>query len=211
MQERCPEAVARFAGACSKLQPRFKELLQKIDAAGAAFASQQGGALQLVEFGRGVAALVADTAAEAALQWGAWARNAVSRKVLIAAVAAGRLGIVDWAAVTMADVKDMVPDQSDVLDCFPASMPASAASDLVLGRRDRAMFLSMWACLFHDKSIAQTDPLLKMLGSPAAEDVVRAYKVQSGGVAPCPAILCARLQEIIDGKPEGDDEIVAGA
>ena len=73
-------------------------------------------------------------------------------------------------------------------------MCATDASNLVFGRPDRALFLSMWSCLFSDKSLEKLPEqgeaaVEQLLSSPDAAIAVQSYKVLSKGIAPCPAVL----------------------
>jgi len=149
----CTESVTAFATACSKHQSRFSALV------GAA-ASLQGTAAdvrtdggRLATFCSNVNLLISETLAEAGLQCGQYAGKSAARKVVVAAVATGQLGTVSWYNVTVADLVTMCPDQKSDLDAFPGKMTAADASDIVFDRPDRALFLSMWNCLFGDKEL----------------------------------------------------------
>ena len=220
----CPEALKRFVDACNDHQPRFREALERAAAgtAAAASASQRGDKEEgVVNLGRSLADLAAETGVEARLQIGNWAATTVARKVVIAVISMGRLGVVAWDRVTMTDMKKMMPDRGHALDCFPGAMPASQASCIVFGRHDRAVFLSMWSCLFSDKGIAAnkekgTDDeatllLLDKLASGAARQAVSTSKLKHDDIAPCPNTLCDMLvrQPAGNGHETCDDDVDA--
>ena len=70
-------------------------------------------------------------------------------------------------------------------------------SDLLLGREDHALFVSMWACLFSEVSRKATDGetqtrILDVLRSPSASDFLDAFLLRHG-VPPCPEVLVTLL------------------
>ena len=73
----------------------------------------------------------------------------VGRKVVLALLATSRVAV-DWATITRAQLEDLCCDQSNFLSAFDASMSAADVSNLVFGRKDWPMFVSLWACLMKD-------------------------------------------------------------
>ena len=195
LAEVCPESVKAFATACSEEQPRFRELMES--AIGPQAVDRTDGGL-LATFCSNLTLLISDTMVEAGLACGPYIGKSAARKVLMAAVAVGQLGKVSWDNVAVGDIITMCPDQKSALDAFPITMSASDASDLVFGRPDRALFLSMWNCLFTDKYLEsltgkETAAVEQWLSSPEAAIAVQGYKVMSKGIAPCPAVLISTM------------------
>ena len=73
----------------------------------------------------------------------------VGRKVVLALLATGRVAV-DWATMTKAQLEDLCCDQGHFLGNFDASMSAADVSNVVFGRRDWPMFVSLWGCLMKD-------------------------------------------------------------
>ena len=72
-------------------------------------------------------------------------------------------------------------------------MNAAEVSDLLLGRQDHALFVSMWACCFSEvERIADKTSVLNMLESPRAAEVLDAFLLEHG-VPPCPRVLVRLL------------------
>ena len=74
---------------------------------------------------------------------------------------------------------------------------AADVSEFVLGRRDHALFVSMWACLFGEveqahPSSEERNHILKLLTSPEAAAKVAAFQNEHG-VPPCPFVLVRAL------------------
>ena len=187
----CPESVKALATACSKLEPRFRELMES--ALGPQAVDRTDGG-RLATLCNNLTLLMSDTMVAAGIASDRYVGKSAARKVLMAAVAVGQLGTVSWDKVTVGDIIAMCPDQKSALEAFPVKMCAADASDLVFGRPDRALFLSMWSCLFSDKSLESLPEKEKAaveqwLSSPEASIAVQGYKVLSRGIAPCPAVL----------------------
>ena len=191
LAEVCPESVKAFATACNKAQPRFSECME-IAKGPKAVGRSEG--RRLTTLSGDLTVLMADTMGAAEMSCAGYVARTAARKVVMAAVAVGQLGRVAWNLVTVGDVITMCPDQMSSLEAFPAKMCATDASNLVFGRPDRALFLSMWSCLFSDKSLEklpeqQQAAVEQWLSSPEASIAVQGYKVLSKGIAPCPAVL----------------------
>ena len=87
---------------------------------------------------------------------------------------------------------------NDIVDACGGTVIASEVSDLVLGRPDHALFVSMWACLFTEVAQRNTDSetrgrILESLSSPRAAEVLDAFLLEHGGVPPCPHVLVRLL------------------
>ena len=80
---------------------------------------------------------------------------------------------------------------------------AADASGFVLGRRDHALFVSMWACLFGEVEQAlsseERGDVMKRLESPEAAALVAAFQIEHG-VPPCPFVL---VRALLYGAAEG--------
>ena len=208
LAEVCPESVKAFAKSCNEAQPRFIEFLERANGTNAVDRTDGGRLATLCD---DLTKLMTDTMAAAGLSCAAYIGRTAARKVVMAAVAVGQLGIVDWNLVTVGDVSAMCPDQMSALEAFPAKMCAANASNLVFGRPDRALFLSLWSCLFSDKSLEklkehQQAAVEQWLSSPEAAIAVQGFKGLSKGIAPCPAVLITTMflnQPIKRQKPRG--------
>ena len=93
----------------------------------------------------------------------------------------------------VADAKENVKPLTDLAP----GISAADASGFVLGRRDRALFVSMWACLFGEveqahPSSEERNYVLKLLKSPEAAVQVAAFQNEHG-VPPCPFVLVRAL------------------
>ena len=101
----------------------------------------------------------------------------------------------------VADAKEKVKPLTDLVP----GISAADASGFVLGRRDHALFVSMWACLFGEVEQAlsseerERDDVLKRLKSPEAAALVAAFQIEHG-VPPCPLVL---VRALLDGAAEG--------
>ena len=89
--------------------------------------------------------------------------------------------------------------RSDIASACGNHVTASDLSDLLLGREDHALFVSMWACLFSEVAHRATDGetqtrILDVLRSPRAADVLDAFLLEHG-VPPCPEVLVTLLLE----------------
>ena len=108
------------------------------------------------------------------------------------------MGRFQWAALpyafldsvhAVADAKENVKP----LAALTPDMSAAEVSEFVLGRRDHALFVSMWACLFGEveqahPSSEQRDNVLKLSTSPEAAVQVPAFQKEHG-VPQCPFVL----------------------
>ena len=77
---------------------------------------------------------------------GSYTRGYIIRCIFLAHLAQTQ-GFIDWASVSMDQLKAMGPDQSDVLDSFPSSWSALQLSYFCFGRPDWGVFVAMWGCL----------------------------------------------------------------
>ena len=99
----------------------------------------------------------------------------------------------------VADAKEKVKPLTDLAP----GISAADASGFVLGRRDHALCVSMWACLFGEVEQAlsseERDHVLMRLKSPEAAALVAAFQNEHG-VPPCPFLL---VRALLDGAAEG--------
>jgi hypothetical protein len=79
-------------------------------------------------------------------------RAFLTRKIIIARLfAGGETSLkVDWWAVNRDLLCQICADERGYLLHFPADMSAGDISDIVFERCDLGVFVSMWACLWHD-------------------------------------------------------------
>jgi len=87
-----------------------------------------------------------DLAAASIERLGSYTRGYITRCIFLAHLAQTQ-GLIDWASVSMHQLKAMGPDQSAVLDLFPQSWSASQLSYFCFGRPDWGVFVAMFGCL----------------------------------------------------------------
>ena len=113
----------------------------------------------------------------------------VGRKLILALMAWNRV-TVDWSTMTAEQLRQLCVDQSGFIDAFPDDMSAAEISNLVFGRPDWAMFVSLEACLMKDVLSAYPvgqcrEELIKVLASDSYVNTSRAENLAQGhGVHP---------------------------
>ena len=128
-----------------------------------------------------------------------YVRLAIVRKLFLGCVQHGAVAV-DWAQVDMEALKGVVPDENGFLDAVPASWSAADLSRFVFSRDDWALFVPMFACLWHEvvkakrfQKDSEKDMLLDLVSSPAFAD--RARSLSRGlGHAVCPMLLVEDLK-----------------
>ena len=96
----------------------------------------------------------------------------------------------------VADVKGKA--QLDIANCYPPGcLKASDISELLLGRVDHALFVSMWACLFSDVEKSRKDDdeakrLIELLSGPRSAQVLASF-IEKHKIPPCPEVLAQLL------------------
>ena len=106
---------------------------------------------------------------------------------------------VNWADLSIADLRAVSPDQQELLDMFPAKWSAQDVSLFCFDRCDWGMFASLFGCLFAEvarKTQAEPDRLVKLVESKAFGEAAKAHHEQYG-IASHPAVLVKGF-----GKPE---------
>ncbi len=105
------------------------------------------------------------------------------RKILLGAAGGNSM---DWAELTLADVRAMCPDGGHFLDALP---PKWTAEDMQTFFECSPLLLSMWACLWKEPADAwPAAALLHACKTSALQAHVDAYKAQYA-IAPCPYML----------------------
>ena len=189
----CPEALRKFVRACNEHDAEFTKLLRDI-------AVSAQGVVTLPQQTNVMADAINDACA---LGWTRYTKRNMVRKILISwlrdclCATAGQSDQLRWQDVAYAalDEAGSVADASRTLAKLTEAS-AAEVSDLVLGRRDHALFVSMWACCFSEVETTWDDDgvrkrMLELLKSPRAADLVGAFR-REHGVPPCPVVL-ARL------------------
>ena len=89
----------------------------------------------------------------------------------------------------------MLPDvKRHLADAFPAGCTAAEASEIVTGRPDQVLLLSMWACLFGEAQglcPEKLDEVLKFLEGAECVAAIKDFKAANDGIPPCPGTLVA--------------------
>ena len=199
----CPQVLRDLVDACTENEASFQNALASSQGTG-----QIESAKEAVHLSTEVRSILDDVGKRACLKWVSYARGNITRRILIAWLSqclrdnAGRF--LDWGAVTYEalEASGCVVDVNEAmagLVSVQGDVSAGDASELLLGRRDQAVFVSMWLCLFHDVQLAvqdwtkhKKDLLLKSLRGQAAMDACQNFHV-AHGVAPCPFTLLGLL------------------
>ena len=90
---------------------------------------------------------------------------------------------VNWADVSLQDLKMGSPDQHEYLDTFPPTWTAEDVSLFCFNRKDWAMFLPLFACLFGEvvqRTQANPDALVKLVESEAFGRAAKAHHERYG-------------------------------
>ncbi len=106
---------------------------------------------------------------------------------------------VNWADVSLEDLKMCSPDQNQIMDTFPAKWSAEQVSLFCFDRSDWAIFAPLFGCLFGEvieKVEADPDTLVKLVESEAFGEAAKAHHEQYG-IASHPYALVKGF-----GKPE---------
>ena len=135
-------------------------------------------------------------ALKAEFKWTNYVVQHLMRKLLLAAsVHHGAALQTDWAAMSLPALRQCAPDAAEYISVFPPTLYAADASDMVLGRRDWGLFLSLWGCLFHEAGELwpkRKDDMLRALSSKQSGDAIRRFR-EIHGIAPCPTVLVSIL------------------
>ena len=111
----------------------------------------------------------------------------------------------DWGAIKYCDLESVgaiadVHQEVKSLCAKDQSASCAEVSDIVFGRRDHALFVSMWACAFREaqhsgksasrkaRSPDELQNILRFLASDSSLQLVEAFRVRHG-VAPCIQVL----------------------
>ena len=78
-------------------------------------------------------------------------RKHVVRKFMMAHAMSQKEPI-DWGSVSCLTLKACTADEHDFLSALPSDWTCRAASEFIFHRGDLALFISLWACLWHDWS-----------------------------------------------------------
>ena len=195
----CPSELRSLVAACHAFEPTFQKLLLDTD-------KSCQGALAVAS---GICELLEKVRAECRFDFTTYAVRNCVRKITMSWLrnclcdTAGPAHDFDWGSVTydaieesgaVADVERRA--QIDIKDSC-GEISAEDISELLLGRHDQALFVSMWACLFsevggHGRVDATKARIIGLLGSPRAEEVLDAF-LQEHGVPPCPEVLVRLL------------------
>ena len=94
---------------------------------------------------------------------------------------------VNWAAVSLEDLNMCSPDQCQVMGAFPVKWTAEDVSLFCFDRRDWAMCVPLFGCLFGEVTQtieAKPDALVKLVESEAFGQAAKAHHAQYDMAAP---------------------------
>ena len=184
LADTCPEQVVRFWEAC-----------------GAAHAGFQSTYVEPMDIGtrcRRIIAALQEVDHAAKLEWSWYVVAHACRKVVMAAIAHDAAASdAKWGDVSMAMLQHMMPDVNEIAAQFPVGISAAAASEMITGRPDQALMLSMWACLFSEADRLwpkETRAFETLLRSPSAATHLTEWKQRHDGVTPCPTELLRSMR-----------------
>lgn len=185
LADTCPEQVVRFWEACGAAHAGFQSTyLEPMDIS--TRCRRINAALRAVNHG-------------AKLEWSCYVVAHACRKMVAAAIAHDAAASdAKWGDVSMATLEHMMPDVTKELAAkFPVDTSAAAASEMITGRPDQALMLSMWACLFSEADRVwpkETRALEQLLRSPLAATHLTEWKQRHDGVTPCPTELLRSMR-----------------
>ena len=149
----------------------------------------------VADVGQALARIVEGVSDDTGLQWNRYTAAHLVRKLLLGWLThSGAAGGIDWAEVPLRALPQTVlPDVKELMPAgFTPDCSAAEASDMITGRPDQALLLSMWACLFGDveaKWPQELDDILKFLRGPRCSVALQQFKTANKDVTPCPAVL----------------------
>ena len=85
--------------------------------------------------------------------------------------------------------------QKNIAKACTRRMEASDISELLLGRNDHALFVSMWACLFLEverRCKQDRERFIELLSSPLAAEVLDGF-IEKHKIPPCPEVFAKAL------------------
>ena len=183
LETACSESLAKFVTACTGQEQNFERQV-KINS----------GDLQAVA--GALSAIVHRIDEESGMRAKGYVLKNVIRKMVVCAIQYhGAASRSSWSDILVKELRHITPDCHKALAKFPASFSVADASDMVCGRRDHGVFLSMWACLFGEVAKLWPDRLndmKRLLSSEQCVQILAAFKARHG-VAPCPVTLMREL------------------
>ena len=112
-----------------------------------------------------------------------YVRKSIVRKVILGPVAFGELSSIDWSALSRTQLQELCPDQAGYVETLPETWTAQDISRFVFDRDDWAMFVSCFACLWHDvprESAEREQSILEDIRSGNVEAKARAFQRAAG-------------------------------
>jgi hypothetical protein len=184
LADTCPEQVVRLWEACG--------------AAHAGFQSTYVEPMDISMRCQRIHAALREVNDAAKLEWTPYAVAHACRKMVMAAIAHDAAASdAKWGDVSMATLQHMMPDVKEIAAKFPVGISAATASEMITGRPDQALMLSMWACLFSEADRLwpkETRALEKLLRSPLCASHLTEWKQRHDGVTPCPTELLRSMR-----------------
>ena len=197
----CPDELRSFVTACNAFDPKFRKLLCDTDVSCQGVISFANGMHQLLE------KVLSESPPCKTRFKGYTGRNMV-RKITVSWIraclcdTAGRAVDLRWSEVDYNAIEEAGAvayvngkARNDVATAC-GNIAAADLSELLLGRQDHALFVSMWACLFSEvaqKRDGKTqNRIIGLLSSPCAAEVLDAFLLQHG-FPPCPEVLVRLL------------------
>jgi serine/threonine protein kinase len=190
MSSECPVEVTDFSDSCMRLQGEFSKLWQDATTVG------------VDELQVGIRSILETIDSECKLQWTGYVHDSLVRKFVFAAVVHRNTMMTVASSVSssgddmpMHVLRRLVADQAGYMRAFPDDFTAGLASDMICGRRDRSLLISMYACLFHEAEklwCNRHDEILQVLASSECAEAVYTFQ-RKHGFPPCPTVLLKAL------------------
>ena len=198
----CTSRLREFVEACHSQEQIFCDLLRKAK-------PDTEGALQ---FPSQMSAILHTLNGKAGMKWKAYAVQNMTRRLLIAWLSDGiqnlcdsagfsaKTSTLDWSSIQYSELEfaGTIADVHQVVNHIVSGDPNATCADvseLILGRRDHALYVSMWACSFNDvtnmeqaRSPKQRERIIDFLESAESRQLVEAFRGKHG-VAPCVQVL----------------------
>jgi len=108
---------------------------------------------------------------------------------------------VDWDDLTVGDLKFLSADKNEHLSDFDDMEPAAGLSDFFFGRSDWPLFLSAYACLWHEAVEYMGDDVCELAGSESVHGFARSWR-QRNSINPHPSVLLTEYRLARSGDPE---------
>ena len=201
--EECPESLRSFVSVCDASASAFRELFHTDVSC--------DGVVSFANKLYGIMNPVIDKCLPMTSGMKGYTQQNMIRKITVSwlhdalGAIAGQKDVMCWQSFNFQAIEEagIVADvqgkaQLDIANCYPAGcLKASDISELLLGRVDHALFVSMWACLFSDVEKSRKDDdeakrLIELLSGPRSAQVLASF-IEKHKIPPCPEVLAKLL------------------